>query len=138
MQIKIKEITEGCMPKQSNNGDWIDLYVAEDTEVLGGEVKFIPLGIAMELPEGYEAIIEPRSSTIKKWGLHVITGIIDNSFNGDNDEWRVSVEATRPVFITKGTRLCQFRIQENQPSIELTSVDTLGNENRGGFGSTGV
>lgn len=139
MQIKIKEITEGCMPKKINQGDWIDLYLAEDVELKKGEIAYIPLGVAMELPQGHEAIIANRSSTLKKYGLIAGSGIgiVDNSYKGDNDEWRWMVIASRDVSIKKGTRICQFRVIKNQPEIEFVKVDNLGNEDRGGYGSTG-
>lgn len=138
MQIKVKELTEGCMPEKIKQGDWIDLYTAEDVTVTKTLTQVLfPLGIAMQLPDGYEAIIEPRSSTIKRWGLVGITGIIDNSYCGDDDQWLFSALPVREVTVPKGTRLCQFRIQQKQVEVEFLKVETLGNENRGGFGSTG-
>jgi dUTP pyrophosphatase len=93
----------------------------------------------MELPRGYEAIVAPRSSTYKKYGLLQTNsiGVIDNSYNGDDDIWMMPVLAMREVWIPKGARLCQFRIQKKQPSIDFVEVESLGNNARGGFGSTG-
>lgn len=51
------------------NGSWIDLYCYKDTTLQEGEYAAIPLGVAMKLPEGYEANIVPRSSTFKRWGI---------------------------------------------------------------------
>lgn len=138
MKIKVREITPGCMPEKIEVGDWIDLRVSEDSYIYGDSYWVIPLGVAMELPKGYEAIIEPRSSTIRRYGLIGITGVIDNSYCGDNDEWKFCCYATRNQWIKKGARLCQFRIQKKQPSFELVKVDHLGNKDRGGLGSTGV
>lgn len=121
-------------------GDWIDLRAAETVELRAGEFKLIPLGVGMILPEGYEAYIVPRSSTFKTWGIiqtnHM--GVIDNSYSGDNDQWRFPAYATRDTIIKKGDRICQFRIVENQPDFNIVEVEKLNDFSRGGFGSTGT
>jgi dUTP pyrophosphatase len=93
----------------------------------------------MQLPQGYEAHIAPRSSTFKNWGIIQVNsvGVIDESYCGDDDEWKMPVYATRDATIEKGDRICQFRIVEKQPMIEFNVVSHLDNENRGGFGSSG-
>lgn len=121
-------------------GDWIDLRAGEDVDLKKGDEALIPLGIGMILPEGYEAHIVPRSSTLKKFGIiqgnHV--GIIDNSYSGDEDEWMMSVIAVRDTHIYKNDRICQFRIMKKQPEVVFQIVDHLNESSRGGFGSTGV
>ena len=104
-----------------------------------GEYKMFPLGVAMQLPKGYEAIVVPRSSTFKKYGIILVNsfGIIDESFCGDNDEWQYLAYAMRDTHIPKNERICQFRIVKHQPEIELIEVEELGNQDRGGIGSTG-
>lgn len=121
-------------------GDWIDLRAAEDVEIKAGEFKLIPLGVAMELPEGFEACVVPRSSTYKNFGIIETNsmGIIDNSYCGDDDYWFFPAYATRDTKINKNDRICQFRLQECQPGIDFIEVGHLGNENRGGHGSTGI
>lgn len=140
MDVNVREITKGCMPVEIEQGDWIDLCTAKDVSIRKGEFKYIPLGIAMDIPEGYEAIIAFRSSTPKLWGLIMPggIGIIDNSYNGDHDEWMLPVYATVSVNIPMGTRLCQFRLFSNQESLTFNKVKTLGNSDRGGIGSTGI
>jgi len=137
--IKVKYLAGAKPLEKIEQGDWIDLYTYEDEELYLGEHKYISLGVAMQLPLGYEAIVAPRSSTFKKWGLLQTNsiGVIDNSYCGDDDIWVFPAYATRNVKIPAGTRLCQFRIQECQPLIEFIPVDTLGNKNRGGFGTSG-
>ena len=105
-----------------------------------GDFKYLSMGISIELPQGYEAIMAPRSSTFKRWGIIQTNsiGVIDNSYNGDNDIWMMPAYATRDVRIPAGTRLCQFRIQKKQPMLEFISVDSLGNEDRNGLGSSGA
>lgn len=138
-QIKIKYL-RGIEPlKRIIVGDLIDLKTAEDITLREGEYKAIPLGVAMELPKGFEAWVIPRSSTFKNYGILQANsvGLIDESYCGDNDEWHFPAYATRDIHIPKGTRICQFRIMKHQPDIELIPVEVLGNEDRKGFGSTG-
>lgn len=139
--IRIKYFTEEIEPLAYVEGksDWIDLRAAEQITIKKGEAALIPLGVAMELPAGYEAHIVPRSSTFKNYGLIQTNscGIVDGSYCGDEDMWRMPVYATRDIVIEKNDRICQFRIVENQPQILFEKVKTLGNQDRGGFGSTG-
>lgn len=176
LKIKVKVLTDGCMPGIIDKGDWIDLICAEDIKLqapqsgtlkevtnehgvtsrvrnVEAEVTYIPLGVAMELPKGYEAVVLPRSSTPKKFGITCgnSMGVIDNSYCGNEDEWQFPAIAIRPTSIEKGTRICQFRIQLSQKAtmwqkikwlftsgVKLVEVDNLSDENRGGFGSTGA
>ena len=139
--IKIKYHTDEIEKLRYIDGksDWIDLRAAEDVELKAGEFKLISLGVSMELPKGYEAHVVPRSSTFKTWGVLQTNsiGIIDESYCGDNDIWKMPVYATRDTTIHKNDRICQFRIEKHQSTIEFEEVDTLGNEDRSGFGSSG-
>ncbi len=140
-EIRIKYFTEEIDKLEYIDGksDWIDLRASEDVELKAGEFRLIPLGVAMELPKGYEAHLVPRSSTFKNYGIIQTNscGIIDCTYCGDEDMWRMPVYATRDTVIRKNDRICQFRIMENQPKITFSQVESLGNINRGGFGSTG-
>ena len=137
--IKIKYLRDIEKIKPLEVGDWVDLRAAEDVTVKAGEYKAIPLGVAMELPAGYEALVAPRSSTFKKYGVLLANsiGIIDESFKGDGDEWHFLALAQRDTFIPKNERICQFRIIEHQPGVNFCEVESLGNADRGGIGSTG-
>ena len=139
MQIKVKYTRSVAPIERIKVGDWIDLRAAETVYIDGGEFAMIPLGVAMELPKGYEALVLPRSSTFKNYGILMVNsmGIIDESYCGDNDEWQFPAYATRDTIIQKNERICQFRIIEHQPEIEIVPVDMLGNPDRGGVGSTG-
>ncbi len=123
-----------------NKSDWIDLRAAEDVVMKQGDFRLISLGVAMELPAGYEAHIVPRSSTFKNFGLIQANsmGIIDGSYCGDNDIWRFPAIAMRDTEIHVGDRICQFRIMKNQPQLVFEEVDHLEGADRGGFGSTGT
>ena len=138
--IRIKYLTDIEKLEKFENGDWVDLRSAEDVELKAGDFKLVPLGIAMQLPKGYEAHVVPRSSTFKTWGIIQTNsmGVIDNSYCGDTDEWKMPVYATRDTVIHKNDRICQFRIVEKMPKVEFDEVEVLGNEDRGGIGSTGV
>lgn len=171
LKIKVKVFENGFMPTINENGDWIDLKAAESIKFHAPQsgvqyqennkkyrdveipVAYIPLGVAMELPKGFEAIIASRSSGPKKLGLFIPNGegIIDNSYNGNNDEWQYVASPMNNTTICRGDRVCQFRIQLSQKAtmwqklkwlfssgIELVEVDNLENSNRGGLGSTGI
>lgn len=175
LKIKVKVLTEGCMPEINEKGDWIDLKSARDVEfnaaqsgtlkkktVEGEEVgyrdvemstSYIPLGVAMKLPDGFEAIVASRSSGPKKLNIFIPSGIgvIDQVYFGNRDEWNYVASPMKATTIHKGDRICQFRIQLSQKAtmwqklkwlfssgIKLVEVDDLGDNNRGGFGSTGV
>lgn len=174
MTIKILEKIKGCMPEIIDNGEWIDLKLAEDVTLPSPyantlhkykkdnavdrtrDLKFYAvlasLGICVQMPKGFEALIVPRSSSFKKYGILQVNsvGIIDNSYCSDKDMWGFYMLGTREVTIPKGTRIAQFRIQLSQkatvwqkikwllsPSIKLQKVSSLSNKQRGGFGSTG-
>ena len=120
--------------------DWIDLRAAEEVEFKAGDFKLINLGVSMKLPEGYEAHLAPRSSTFKNYGLLQVNsvGVVDNSYSGDQDIWRMPVWATRDTVVHVNDRICQFRIVKNQPKINFEEVQFLDETARGGFGSTGI
>ena len=126
--------------KKIKQGDWIDLYTSEEVNLKAGDFMYIDLGVSMELPDGYEAIQAPRSSTFKTWGLLQANsiGVYDESYCGDTDIWKFPAYATRDVVIPAHTRLCQFRIIKHQPDFIFDEVDTLGNVARGGWGTTGT
>ena len=136
---KIKYLRDIKPIEKISQGDWVDLRSGIDIMLDKDEESIIPLGIAMQLPEGYEAHIVPRSSTYKKWGIIQTNsvGIIDETYCGDNDEWCMPVKALRLTHIHKNDRICQFRIVEHQPILILEEVKKLGNPDRKGFGSTG-
>ena len=161
-EIKIKYFSKDYEKLERIDGeksDWIDLRVdsilkhndvnINDCNVfrseLGaisyekGDILFLGLGVAMELPEGYEAHIVPRSSMFKNTGFILTNGmgIIDNSYSGNDDEWKAMVYCTRDGIINRHDRLFQFRIIEKQPEINFKEVDKLEGKNRGGYGSTG-
>lgn len=139
--IKIKYHSNEIDKLQYIDGksDWIDLRSAEHVTMKQGEFRLIKLGVSMQLPAGYEAVIVPRSSTFKNFGIiqtnHM--GVVDETYCGDDDVWMMPALAMRDTEIHVNDRICQFRIQKHQPKITFEEVEALGNENRGGIGSTG-
>lgn len=155
-------------PKVIRKGEWVDLACAKDLvldapqagTLKGKEVKhrdvvseviYIPLGVAMKLPDGFEAIVASRSSAAKNMGIMLANGIgiIDNAYQGDEDQWMYPAVSLRKTSISRNTRICQFRIQLSQKAtfwqkvkwlltsgIELVETDCLSSENRKGLGST--
>ena len=140
--IKIKYFSDKIekLTYIAGKSDWIDLRAAEDIVMKQGEFKLIPLGIAMELPKGYEAHVIPRSSTFKNFGLLQTNscGLIDESYCGPNDWYRFPALAMRDTVIEVNDRICQFRIEKHQPQVVFEEVKELSGQDRGGFGTTGV
>lgn len=140
-EIKIKYFTDQIEPLTYIEGksDWIDLRAAADVTLKKGEFTLIPLGVAMELPEGYEAHVVPRSSTYKNFGVIQTNsmGVIDESYCGDNDQWFFPAYALRDTKIHVNDRICQFRIMEHQPELVFEETEVLTGKDRGGFGTTG-
>lgn len=140
LEIKVKYFTDIEPIKFiENKSDWYDLRSAEDVELKSGEFKLIKLGVAIQLPAGYEAIVAPRSSTFKNYGIIQASsiGVIDESYCGDNDQWMLPAIALRDTVIHKNDRICQFRIIAHQPQHIITTVSKLEGADRGGIGSTG-
>lgn len=140
-QIKIKYFSDRIDKiKKLTIGDWIDLRSSKFFSMKKGEFHLVPLGVAMELPEGYEAHIVPRSSTFKNFGIiqtnHM--GVVDESYKGDNDQWFFPAYALKDGVIEPNDRICQFRIVKKMPEIEFIEVDKLENDDRGGHGSSGI
>lgn len=139
MNIKIKYHAPIEKLSMIEQGDWCDLRAAETVEIKQFESRLFSLGVSMGLPEGYEAHIAPRSSTFSKWGVLLTNsvGVVDESYRGDNDVWKVNFYATRDTIINFNDRILQFRIIPKQPKLTFEEVEFLGSVDRGGFGSTG-
>jgi dUTP pyrophosphatase len=163
MKIRIKYFEGATKLKKIIKGNWIDVYANKDVYVKEGERAMVPLGFALELPKGWEAHLAPRSSTFKTWGIIQTNsvGVVDDTYIGDNDQWHVPVyclqgkrdeggfktpeerqsaerEESAGTLIRKGDKIGQFRIMEVMPEIEFEEVESFGNDDRGGFGTTGI
>lgn len=167
MKIRIKYFNDAKRMQKIAKGNWIDVYANKDMFVPEGQRAMIPLGFALELPVGYEGHLAPRSSTFKTWGIIQTNsvGVVDDTYIGDNDQWNLPVycliakgyadkikdtyheldksaevkgEKVKGTWIHKEDKIAQFRIMEVQPEFEFDEVESFGNANRGGFGSTGA
>ena len=153
MIIRIKYFDKATKLKKITKGNWIDVYANKDVFVKCGEIAMVPLGFALELPEGWEGHLAPRSSTFKTWGIIQTNsvGVVDDTYIGDNDQWHMPVyclqgkdiesengEEVKGTWIRKGDKIGQFRIMEVMPEIEFEEVESFGNKDRGGFGTTGT
>lgn len=142
MEIKIKYENGVEDIMNVNDGEWYDLRSSEDVVMNVGDFYTISLGVCIKLPQGYEAIVAPRSSTFRNYGIIMANGIgiIDNKYCGNQDVWKFQALKIYgdTVTIHKNDRICQFRIQECQPPLNIISVDNMEDESRGGLGSTGV
>lgn len=153
MIIRIKYFDNATKLKKIIKGNWIDVYANKDVFVKCGERAMVPLGFALELPEGWEGHLAPRSSTFKTWGIIQTNsvGVVDDTYIGDNDQWHMPVyclqgkdiesengEEVKGTWIRKGDKIGQFRIMEVMPEIEFEEVESFGNKDRGGFGTTGT
>lgn len=140
MNLKIKYFSKDIDSiTKFSKGDWIDLRSAKEIHLKKGEFALIPLGVGMILPDGYEAHLVPRSSTFKNFGIIQTNsmGVIDNSYSGEEDEWKMPVYALRDTVIKVNDRICQFRIAKRMEDIDFIEVEHLNDTSRGGFGSTG-
>ncbi|PVE17522.1 deoxyuridine 5'-triphosphate nucleotidohydrolase [Clostridium perfringens] len=152
MIIRIKYFDKATKLKKITKGNWIDVYANKDVFVKCRERAMVPLGFALELPEGWEGHLAPRSSTFKTWGIIQTNsvGVVDDTYIGDNDQWHMPVyclqgkdiesengEEVKGTWIRKGDKIGQFRIMEVMPEIEFEEVESFGNKDRGGFGTTG-
>ena len=167
MKMRIKYFNGAKKLEKISKGNWIDVYANKDVFVPEGERAMIPLGFALELPQGWEGHLAPRSSTFKTWGVIQTNsvGVVDDTYIGDNDQWHMPVyclqgktfadkingeynqmesytkvigDRVKGTWIHKGDKIGQFRIMEVMPEIEFEEVDVFNNKDRGGFGSTGT
>ena len=140
LELKVKYFTDIEPIKFiENKSDWYHLRAAEEIEMKAGDFRLIKLGIGIKLPEGFEALIAPRSSTFKNYGIIQAQsiGVVDESYSGDNDQWMMPAIALRDTVIHKNDRICQFRIIQHQPPHTIKTVEHLDDTDRGGIGSPG-
>ena len=144
INVKIKLSLGAKMPKRANDfaSGW-DCYahvmpgLIDHDIIRQGENKVISLGFAMEIPEGFEAVIRPRSGLAKQ-GIVATIGTIDCDYRGVvgvnlfNHSWKA-------LTVRDGERICQLVIQE-VPKVQMIEVEELSETERGerGFGSSGL
>lgn len=142
MTVRITRIDKTLpLPKYETQGSvGLDLLAREDVTIQPKEISLIPANVIVETPEGYMFMLASRSSTPRKKGLmfpHSI-GVIDQDYCGPQDEIKIQVYnfTDQPVTISRGDRVAQG-IFVKVDQMQFEEVDEMGNETRGGFGSTG-
>lgn len=140
MKIKIKRIDKSFPLPEYHTGGAVafDLYSRIDAVVPPKTLDRLPTNVIIEIPKGYMLEVKDRSSTLKKKGLFVSVGYIDNDFHGESDEILLQVYnmTDNDVTIEKGERLGQG-VFVRVDIAEWEEVDTMSSSNRGGFGTTG-
>lgn len=139
MKVKVKRINKDFpLPiYQTKGAVAFDLYSREDVVVKPKTVERLPTNVIIEIPKGYMLEIKDRSSTLKKTGLLVSTGFIDNDYCGEEDEILLQVYNTseQDVKVEKGDRLGQGVFIKIELA-EWEEVEKMENQSRGGFGTT--
>jgi dUTP pyrophosphatase len=139
MKLKIKKIhPDAKIPKYAQVGDaGFDVYVPEAVTLLPGERKTIPLGLAMEIPEGYAGLLLDKSSLSHKHGIQSFGGIIDSGYRGEFHAGMVNMSDKAYTF-EKGDKIIQMLIMPVN-TVEIEEATELSPSPRGDgrFGSTG-
>jgi dUTP pyrophosphatase len=142
MQVKVINTSDNPLPSYStewSSGMDLRANLKESITLNSLERTLVPTGLYIELPEGYEAQIRPRSGLALKKGLSVLNspGTIDADYRGEIGIILVNL-SNEPVEITPGERICQMVISSFE-HVELTEVEEINETPRsaGGFGHTG-
>jgi dUTP pyrophosphatase len=146
MRLFIKRLNDAKdlpLPKYMTKGSvGLDLYanVKEDTIILPNEIRLIPTGISISLPDGYEAQIRPRSGLALKHGISLVNtpGTIDSDYRGEINLILINF-GKEPFTVRRGDRIAQMVINkvEIPEVIEVEELDST-ERGEGGFGSTGL
>lgn len=140
MRIRVKKISPGArLPAYSHPGDaGMDLFAAEEVVLGAGEVKAVPTGVRMAIPEGYVGLIWDKSG-ISLQGVHRLAGVVDAGYRGEVMVVMANL-GKKPYVFKQGQKVAQMLIQPVQ-AVEVIDVgdDELDETPRGegGFGSTG-
>lgn len=141
MKIKIKRFDKTLpLPAHKTDGAVaVDICSRLDVTIEPKQIAYIPMNVAIKIPDGYFIMQAPRSST-HKLGLMSINsvGIFDRDYCGDNDEYHFAAYnfTDKSVTVEKGTRLAQLILIKCE-NFDIEEVETMGESDRGGFGTTG-
>ncbi|MFC0455375.1 dUTP diphosphatase [Arthrobacter liuii] len=142
LQVQLKMLDpELEAPSYAHPGDaGADLRAREDVVLLPGERKLVPTGVAIALPEGFVALIHPRSGLATKHGLTIVNapGTVDAGYRGEISVTLLNTDSSRPIELRRGDRIAQMVIQRVEYA-QFVPVSELSGSVRGtgGFGSTG-
>ena len=141
LKVKIKLFDKSLpLPEyKTKEAAAFDLYAREEVVILARQVGYVPLNIAIQLPESHWALMSARSSLHKK-GLMMANGIGvgDYDYRGDGDEYKAALLnfTDEKVIIERGERIAQMIIMPRE-KVEFDEREFFETKNRGGFGSTG-
>ncbi|MDD2565816.1 MAG: dUTP diphosphatase [Candidatus Gracilibacteria bacterium] len=140
MKVRIKTPNNEPLNYETPGACAFDFKCSEQITINPGEYALVETGTVVETPVGFVLLTAPRSSTFKKFGLIQVNscGIIDQDYCGDNDTVKFPFMNLRkePVTLNVGERIGQgMFVKIEKPEIEV--VETMGNKERGGFGTTG-
>lgn len=129
------------LPSYAHPGDaGADLVTALDVVLAPGERALVPTGIAIALPEGYVALVHPRSGLAARHGLSILNtpGTVDAGYRGEIKVLLVNLDPSTPIELRRGDRIAQLVVQRVERAAYL-EVDRLPDSARGdgGYGSTG-
>lgn len=129
------------LPKYAKGGDaGADIVSRIDITLAPGERALVPTGIAIALPDGYVALVHPRSGLAIKHGVTMVNapGTVDAGYRGELQVILINHDRTEPVSFKRGDRIAQLVIQKVERA-NFVEVENLPGSGRGdgGFGSTG-
>jgi len=142
-EISIRRLDpELPLPAYAHPGDaGADLLSTVDTTIAPGERVLVPTGIAMALPDGYAAFVQPRSGLALRHGLSIVNtpGTIDSGYRGEIKVLLINHDHHDSVRIARGDRIAQLIVQRVE-QVTFVEAETLDDTRRGdgGYGSTGV
>ncbi len=129
------------LPSYAHPGDaGADLRTAVDVELAPGERALVPTGIAIALPEGYVALVHPRSGLAARHGISIVNtpGTVDAGYRGEIKVLLVNLDPREPVRLARGDRVAQLVVQRVEHAVFVPVDDLPGSERgAGGYGSTG-
>ncbi len=138
IKIKTKLIENGKLPVYKRDGDvCLDCYSRVGVTIERGKRALVPLGFAMELPKGWEAVVRPRSGNTND-GIDIAEGTIDSNYRGEVKACVIN-NTRADIFVGPGDRICQLAVRE-APTVIWEVVEELSETVRGdkGFGSSGI
>jgi dUTP pyrophosphatase len=141
-QILIKRLDPTVpLPSYAKAGDaGADLATRIDFTINPGERMLVPTGISIALPNGYVALVHPRSGLAIKHGISMVNtpGTVDAGYRGELQVILINHDLTQPVSFKKGDRIAQLVIQKVERADFVEVSDLPGSDrSSGGFGSTG-
>lgn len=142
LQIAVQRLDDTLpLPSYAHPGDaGADLVTTVDLTLEPGERALVPTGIAIALPEGYVALVHPRSGLAARHGLSIVNtpGTIDAGYRGEIKVLLINHDPAEPIVLKRGDRIAQLVVQRFERA-SFVAVDRLPDSVRGsgGYGSTG-